>query len=293
MALRVVRRATPVHSSDITGEDQCSLQTRRSENLSESRSLDFLGAPLLLLRIFPPGILRRQFLRNERNRRSWLRRPGLFTGNVTLRHWTFFDREKRCAGEAVEDEDAAHFCSDGDCGSAILPREKGGLRGDVVIPEVVVNHLEAPHEFARSCAQSYHGVSPLVVAFADATVIIGAGTACGDENEIALGVHRNRGPGVARARARRGLISPGSDGIPSPAKISVSYVKGANNAALHGDGAVVAQRGTGDNQILEDGRRGGDLIVSRVAQSYTVREINFAFYPEIGARFSGGPVQRD
>src|SRR2546427_12897014 len=97
MALRIVRGAAPVHSADIAGEDQYALQTRRGENLSRSRGLDFVRAPLLLLSIFPPGILGRQFFRNQGNGRSRLRRPGLLAGNIALPGPALLDRQERAA----------------------------------------------------------------------------------------------------------------------------------------------------------------------------------------------------
>src|SRR6266436_876968 len=177
-------RASAVHSADVAGEDQRALQTRRSENFPASRGLDSLRAPLFLLRVFPPRILRRQFLRNQGNRRSRLRRPGLLSRDIALRHWAFLNGEERSTGESIENENAAHLGGDGNGGRAIFPREERGLRSHVVIPEIVVNHLKAPHEIASAGAESYHRVGPFVIAFADAAVIIGAGAAGGDENQI-------------------------------------------------------------------------------------------------------------
>ena len=56
------------------------------------------------------------------------------------------------AGEPVEHEHMAHFRIDGDCRRAVFPGEERGLRSYVIVPQVVVNDLEAPHELARGRA---------------------------------------------------------------------------------------------------------------------------------------------
>src|ERR1700674_124382 len=117
----------------------------------------------------------------------------------------------------------------------------------------MMHNLEAPNEFARAGAQSNNRVGPFIVALPDAAVIIGAGAASGDENEVALGIHRESGPGVAGASARCGLIGPRRDGIPSPTELAGAHVEGANNSALHGDRAIVAHRRAGNDEVFKDG----------------------------------------
>src|SRR5437762_10867423 len=148
-----------------------------------------------------------------------------------------------------------------------------------------MNHLEAPDKFARDGTESHNGVGPLVVTLADAAVIIGAGAAGRDENQVALGIHRDS--------PRRGLVGPGRNGIPGPAESASANVEGANHAALHRDRAIVAHRRAGDDQVFEDGRSGGDLIVAWVAQSNAAREVNLSIRSEVGTWLSGGSVRSE
>ena len=293
MVLRIVRGASPVHTTDIAGENERALKTRRGEDSFGTGRLDLVGAPLALFRFYAPGVFRPQFFRNHRNGGLRLRRPGFFTGDIALEHRAFLYGEERSTSKAIEDEYPAHFCSDGDGGRTVLPGEKRGLRCNVVIPQIVMNHLEAPDKFARAGTESHNGVGPLVVTLADAAVIIGAGAAGRDENQVALDIHRDSGPSVSRASPRRGLVGPGRNGIPGPAESARANVEGANHAALHRDRAIVAHRGAGDDQVFEDGGSGGDLIVAWVAQSNAAREVNLSIRSEVGTWLSGGSVQSD
>ena len=292
MALRIVRGAAPVHSADIAGEDQRALQTGRGENLSGSRGLDFVRAPLLLLSIFPPGILGRQFLRNQGNGRSRLRRPGLLAGNIALRDRALLDGQERRARQPVQDEHSPHLRRDGDRRRPVFPGEQRRLRRYVIIPDVVMHHLKSPHEFTSARAQGHHRIRPLVVALSEAPEIIRARAPRWNENHVAFGIHRNRGPRIARAGPRLRFRRPG-DGIPCPTEFSASRVERANDAALEGDCAIVADRGARDDQVLEDGRSRSDLVVARVAQFYAAREVDLAVRSKVGAGLSGGTVQGD
>src|SRR6266478_9027606 len=194
MVLRIVRRASPVHTTDIAGENERALKTRRGEDSFGTSRLDLVGAPLALFRFYAPGVFRPQFFRNHGNGGLRLRRPGFFTGDIALEYRSLLYREDRSTSKAIEDEYPAHFCSDGDGGRTVLPREKCGLRRNVVIPQIVMNHLEAPDKFAPAGTESHNGVGPLVVTLADAAVIIGAGAAGRDEFLYPHGNHRDSGP---------------------------------------------------------------------------------------------------
>src|SRR5262249_46706539 len=154
--------------------------------------------PLFLFWIWSPGIVNGKSLRNYGNA-GWLRGPGLFAGNVGFGNGFFFDGNERSASQTIENEDAPHFCGDGDGGRFVFPSEERWLRGDVVVPNVVMNDLEAPDEFSGGGFERDDRVGPFVVAFADAAVIVGAGAARRNEDEIAFGIDGNCGPSVAGA----------------------------------------------------------------------------------------------
>jgi hypothetical protein len=78
----------------------------------------------------------------------------------------------------------AHFRVDHDGGSSTLPGEESGLRGYVVVPQIVVNHLEAPNEFAGGSAKSDNGICPLIVASTNSAEIIWAGATGGNKYEV-------------------------------------------------------------------------------------------------------------
>ena len=90
-----------------------------------------------------------------------------FARNVALGNGAFFDREDGLAGVAIEDVKQAGLVAlddDGDVFAVEMQRGEEGRRGAVEIPEVVMNELEAPDEFAGFAAQGDHGVGPFVVA---------------------------------------------------------------------------------------------------------------------------------
>ena len=61
---------------------------------------------------------------------------------ITLENW----RERMGADMAIEHEEQSHLGGDGYGGLAGV-LDQSGLRGDVIVPEVVMHHLEAPLEF--------------------------------------------------------------------------------------------------------------------------------------------------
>ena len=160
-----------------------------------------------------------------REMRKRLRRPALLAGNVDRRHRTLFDRKQGTPGEAVEHEDVAHLGVDDDGGRAVLPGEQGRLRGHVVVPQVVVNDLKSPDEGARRGAQGHHRVGPLVVALADAAVVVRAGTAGRNEDEIAARDRRRASTRRCRHRCEASSRRPRESGSRSSAALPVRASK--------------------------------------------------------------------
>src|SRR5438046_5747322 len=160
MVLRIVRGASPVHTTDIAGENERALKTRRGEDSFGTGGLDLVGAPLALFRHYAPSVFRPQFFRNHRNGGLRLRRPGFFTGDITFEHRAFLYGEERSTSKAIEDEYPAHFCSDGDGGRTVLPGEKRGLRCNVVMSQNVMNKLEDTDKIARDGKERHQGDDP-------------------------------------------------------------------------------------------------------------------------------------
>lgn len=75
------------------------------------------------------------------------------------------------------------------------------LRGEVVIPQVVMNALKVPHDFSGGSAQSDNGIGVAVVTGTQAGVEIRAGAARGNKNEITRGIGAEERPRVAGAGA--------------------------------------------------------------------------------------------
>src|SRR5438128_6682913 len=181
MVRGIVGRTAPIDATNIAGIDESSLNAWRNENGSGARRFDFFSAPLFEFGSWAPSIIGGKSLGNDRNA-GWLRRPGFFAGNVGFRDRFFFDGNERSTAQTIENENAAHFRGDGDGRRVVFPSEESWLRGNVVVPNVVMNNLEAPDEFSGRCLEGDDGVGPFVVAFANAAEIVRAGAAGRNED---------------------------------------------------------------------------------------------------------------
>ncbi|MBK6454227.1 MAG: hypothetical protein IPF84_17690 [Proteobacteria bacterium] len=126
-----------------------------------------------------PGVARLDSRRQQLQRLRWkgLRRPSLFAWNGTARHGAFLHREQRLAVAPVEHEDEAllaHLCERRDSLAALAaPVEQDGLRGRVVVPQVVVHQLESPGHLAGRQAQRDGRVGIAVTSHAQRAVVVG------------------------------------------------------------------------------------------------------------------------
>src|SRR5271165_1757534 len=244
MPLRIVSRAAPVHSANIARKNQRPLQTWWRENISGARRFNLLRAPLFLFIILAPRIFHRQLLRHQRNSRRRLCRPRLFTENVALENRPFFDGQQRHARQPVQHKNAPHLGSNRDGRRSILPCKKCRLRRHVIVPKIVVHHLKSPNKLARRSPQRHHRVRPLVVALAISAEVIRARAPSRNKRKISLCIDRNRRPRITSSRARQSLISPRSNGIPSPAKLPRSNIKRSYDPALQSHCAIIPLRRT-------------------------------------------------
>ena len=163
---------------------------------SERSAADRAAAPRAILVGRSPGIAGRKRRSCQRRRRGWkrLRRRRHLTGDIAPGHGPLLDRNQRLAGLAIEDEQMAGLGSDGDRrdGAAVLaPVEEDRRRGDVVVPEIVVNGLKVPDPCAGISAKRHDRVGEQVVA-RGARRRSSRGSGCSSEQRRGCATRRRR-----------------------------------------------------------------------------------------------------
>ena len=152
-------------------------------------------------------ILLRERLSRERRRcgREGLCRPRLFTRHVGLRHRPFLNRPQRLARytiEHVEKPCLARLRDNVDRPARIAGmtycQELGACRV-VVVPDVVVHHLEMPQTFAGARVEREQTVAEEVCAGAIGAIEVVLGTAGRDIDDAACFVDRELRPRVGAA----------------------------------------------------------------------------------------------
>src|SRR5262249_4237834 len=142
-------------------------------------------------------------------------------------------------------------------------------------PEVVVHHLEIPGHFAGGSMQCYETVAIQVLPEAQAAVIIGAGTAGGDEYQIVFCIAGDDGPGIGRTGGMRLWPLPAvpgrvgriaRDGVPGPAQLAGQYVVRPDGAPAIVEALVIAQRGPYNDEIADDSGWRSDTDVLPIAR---------------------------
>ena len=220
----VGRRAAPVGAADGTGEDN----GRRCAASGFAKSIGgigpvipetaaFLVYPPTELRVLFVGVLRADdVVRGEidlgdggRFYRDRLGRRGPFTRRVALGHRMLLDTKHGLPGLTIQDIHVAGFsgqCQDRHRLAVDLHVQQARRRGQVEVPEVVVNGLVVPAALAGADIQRHDGVAEQVVPGAVAAVIVRGPRALeGGEHQLPLFVH---GQGK-RPVEQVGLIPPG------------------------------------------------------------------------------------
>src|SRR5438552_69798 len=106
---------------------------------------------------------------------KWLSGPSGLSRQFTRQHGALFDREQGFARKPIEYEDKSHFChlnDDGNFTSSLANSYQTRGRRRVMIPEVVMNHLEIPNELACRGVQRHERVAEQILTSAVRTVKI-------------------------------------------------------------------------------------------------------------------------
>ncbi len=307
LALRIPARARPVRAA--AGErvqDRAALARRREEPLV-AQPRELLAARREMLRSRRVEVLLAEALRHQRRRRARerLRRPAALARHVARGERPLLDREERRAGLAVEHE---HEAALGGLRHRVaraalaLERDQDRRRGEVVVPEIVVDGLEVPAQLARArrrAATTRVGVE--VRAGAVAAVEVGARRADGQEHEAAREIGGDRGPDVggagARGAALPGLVSRlarARDGVEGPAQRAAAHVEGAHVAGRRVRAQRVGDR-RADHDHVADHRAGEVTLYSQASCSGAMpaSRSTRARGREVGARLAGRRVEGD
>src|ERR1700675_498492 len=126
-------------------------------------------------------------LSDERRRldREWLRWPSRFAGDVALGNRALLHWKQRFSRKSIEDKYEPHLGHLRNRGNlpAIPPHgDQHGLRGHVVIPNIVVHHLVVPNELAAGGIERYQAVAEQIQALAVCAVEIVRSRANGEKN---------------------------------------------------------------------------------------------------------------
>ena len=223
--------------------------------------------------------------------RGRLRRPRLLARDVARRHGALLDREERRAGVAIEHEEPTGLGRLSDRGhetAAAGDVDQHRLRGEVVVPEVVVHGLERPHDLAGGPAQGHDRVGMRAGAGPKPSEEVRAGAGGGHEDEVAGGVDVEHRPGVGGA----GPTRLAGQRAPAPAHRTGARVEGAHDPAPGVGVPVVADRRSGDHEIAEHRRRRSHLIVGRAVDVEPLGQPHGAAGAKAGAGASGDGVER-
>lgn len=219
-----------------------------------------------------------------------------------MRHGALFDGEDGLARVAVQNIEKAGLVTlddDGDIFAVEAQRREQRRCSAVEIPKIVMDDLKSPDEFAGFAAESDDRVGPLVVAGAQAAVVIGAGASCGNEEQVALLVDNHDGPGVASAAAPGRSLAFGSGSgricgkrVPAPSKSAGAGVISPHDATSHVRAMIVVNGGADDDQIVNNGGRRSHVIPTGVVLE-DIAEADLTFLAEICAGCASSGIDSD
>ena len=170
-------------------------------------------------------------------------------------------------------------------------------RGQVVVPDAVMDRLEVPDDLARAGVEADDRLGVDVVAVPVAAVVVVRRRAEGqvDVAELLVGAHH--GPDVRVAHLPPGLVLPGLDvglalarhGVerplqPAAADVETAHVPGRVVVAVR----EIEDRAADHDRVGHDGHRRRPVHVSvRPPRQETLHQVDDAFLAELGIRLAG------
>ena len=184
------------------------------------------------------------------------------------RHRPLFDGPKRFAGDAIEHPDEALLADLRDYvdGLAVVANgQELGRGGIVVIPNVVVHHLEMPEAAAGAGIEGQQAIGEEVRAVAVGAIEIVFGAGGGRVQDAAFFVERKFAPDVGAADSLPGVLGPGvvaelarvRDGVKGPDDLAGAHVEGADVAGRRA--VALVGGGAEDQQVFKDAAGRGGL----------------------------------
>jgi hypothetical protein len=265
---RVESDPAPVHATSGERKQQGALERWWGVQAFASRLRHEITTRPAIPRREPERLVRVDPLRHERGHvhRYRLRGRKDFASDAVLGYWAFLDGKHRLTGIAIEHEYEPHLRAlNHHVALAVveIQRRERRLRGHIVVPDIVVDRLVCPRNFAALGLQRDDRVRMRVCSGSQSTKKIRTRTRGGKEHKPAALVCRHRRPhirmthvlpGIAPRRSRRiGWVT--RNGVPKPARLSRPHVERAHCASRSIDSRVVADRRADDDDARHDHRR--------------------------------------
>ena len=288
-----------------TRQNHCALLAGRSEHRPVACLLKLFEHVSVRFRRNVGHIAGGESLVGERWRlhRERLRRGGALAGHAGLGRRPLLNREQRLAGLAVEHEDVprlGHLGDRIDTRAIALHADEVGQARQIVIPKVVVDHLEMPKAFPCRSIERDHRISEDVVPEPLAAVEIECRRPGGDEDDAAFIINAHAAPVVRGAGGLPRVALPGlvaeltgmRDGVEDPCALARAYIKCADVAG-RGETRAFADAAADDDQVLPDDTGRSERVegTGRVAIE-AAREVDGAVLSESGIGFAGFRVER-
>ena len=220
--------------------------------------------------------------------RERLRRPRLFAGDVALFYGTLLDFEQWASRDTVEHEDEAGLGDLRDGGDLAAVADDGHevrLRGQVPIPQVMVDGLEMPTPFAGTAVEGNDAIAEQVGALAVAAVEVDRGRGEWNEDHPALLVDAHRRPGIGAAALVPGVALPSvvavlagtRHGVEAPGELACAGVE-STDVTARPLRLAVADPSADDHHVAARRHRRGVAVaqVGILVGQHALFEINHA-----------------
>ena len=158
-------RTAEIRAAVVPGHLDGILRARRFEKPTVTRLQNLRSQAVLLFRLkIRAQIIHCEPLPREgcRLRRKGLGWPRLLSWHIGFRNCPFLNRPERLACVAIENPHKAYFADLGDDvnqRAVMLNRSQHRRASIVVVPDVVMNHLVIPKQFACACIDSQQAVA--------------------------------------------------------------------------------------------------------------------------------------